>query len=94
MVHHVLVGRFDRKDEEFAVLVSEELDGNLVDSHGLVVETQDLELQGNDFVSIGGDYLSLGHLGASTADAKRHALVFANLQLLDRARRRELVHDP
>lgn len=39
VVHHVLVGWFDGEDEEFAVLVSQELDSDLVDSHGLVVET-------------------------------------------------------
>jgi hypothetical protein len=94
VVHHILVSRLDWEDEELAVFVSEKLDGDLVDSHRLVIEAEDLEVQRDDLVSVGRDDLRLWHLGAGATDAKRHTFGFIDFQLLDRARRWQLVHNP
>jgi len=53
VVHHVLVGWLNRQDEELAVLVSEQLNGDFVNSHRLVVKAQNLEFHRDDLVTVG-----------------------------------------
>jgi hypothetical protein len=94
VVHHVLMSWLDRQNEELAIFVFKKLDGDLVNSHRLVIETENLEVQRNDLVSIGRDDLCLGHLGASTTDAEGYALGSVNLELLDGTRSWQLVYGP
>ena len=53
VVHHVLMSWLDGQNEELAVLVLEKLDGDLINSHRLVVEAEDLEVKRDDLVSVG-----------------------------------------